>query len=83
MLNRRLRERAKRDPRRPLPDARYVQELNEAYKHFFFQYTATPLLVVETSQVDLAWPDDALEDLLRQLQDMELGTRYYVPRTGL
>ena len=83
VLNRRLRERAKRDPRRPLPDARYVQELNEAYKHFFFQYTATPLLVVETSQVDLAWPDDALEDLLRQLQDMELGTRYYVPRTGL
>tara|TARA_Y100000780_G_scaffold64117_1_gene56703 strand:- start:2843 stop:3604 length:762 start_codon:yes stop_codon:yes gene_type:complete len=82
VLNRRLKERAKRDPRRPLPDAHYVQELNEAYNHFFFHYTDTPLLVVETSQFDVAWHDDALEDLSRQLRDMGLGTRYYVPRTG-
>jgi hypothetical protein len=27
--------------------------VNEAYQHFFFHYTATPLLVVETSHVDL------------------------------
>jgi deoxyadenosine/deoxycytidine kinase len=82
VIHRRLRERAKRDPRRPLPDAQYVRELSEAYNHFFFHYTATPLLVVETSQFDLAWQDDALEDLLRQVRDMGLGTRYYVPRTG-
>jgi deoxyadenosine/deoxycytidine kinase len=82
VLNQRLKERAKRDPKRPLPDARYIQELNEAYNHFFFHYTATPLLVVETSQFDIAWHDDALEDLSRQLRDMGLGTRFYVPRTG-
>ena len=82
VLNRRLKERAKRDPRRPLPDARYVQELNEAYNKYFFHYTATPLLVVETSQFDISWNDAALEDLSRQLRDMGLGTRYYVPRTG-
>ena len=32
--------------------AEYLRELNEAYQHFFFHYTATPLLVVETSQFD-------------------------------
>ena len=61
----------------PAPD--YVKELNEAYQHFFFHYTATPLLVVETSDVDLAG-DHALDDLLRQMATMSHGTRYYVPR---
>ena len=39
-----------------------VRELNEAYNHFFFHYNATPLLVVETSQFDLTWGAEALED---------------------
>ena len=33
-----------------------VQKVNEAYHHFFFHYDATPLLVVETSQIDLRAP---------------------------
>ena len=41
-------------------DDEYVRELNEAYNHFFFHYTGTPLLVVETSQFDLSWGDEAL-----------------------
>ena len=62
------------------PDADYLRELNEAYQHFFFHYTATPLLVVETSQVELHSSDEALEDLVRQITTMGKGTRYYVPR---
>ena len=57
------------------------RELNEAYQHFFFHYSATPLLVVETSQLDLAGSDDALDDLIRQINTMGRGTQYYVPRT--
>ena len=65
-----------------MPDARYLQELNEAYHHFFFHYTASPLLVVETSQFAPASSDDMLDDLVRQIDTMGKGTRYYVPRTG-
>jgi deoxyadenosine/deoxycytidine kinase len=82
VLVRRLREREKRDPGRPALDAGYLKELNEAYNHFFFHYTATPLLAVETSQFDLGWGDEALDDLLKQIRSMGGGTRYYVPRTG-
>ena len=57
-----------------------LAELNEAFNHFFFHHTATPLLVVETSQLDLTWPDATLDDLLRQIEGMSRGTRYYVPR---
>jgi deoxyadenosine/deoxycytidine kinase len=62
------------------PDLAYLREVNEAYQHYFFHYSATPLLVVETSQVNLAGSDDALDDLIRQIHGMGRGTRYYVPR---
>jgi deoxyadenosine/deoxycytidine kinase len=81
VLRRRLRDRARTDPDLPVPDEAYIREVNEAYTHFFFHYSATPLLVVETSQLDLTWGEEALADLERQIRAMGKGTRYYVPRT--
>ena len=83
VLVRRLKDRPA-DPERelPQPNIGYLKELNEAYQHYFFHYTATPLLVVETSQFDPGSSDEALDDLVRQIGGMHKGTRYYVPRTG-
>jgi deoxyadenosine/deoxycytidine kinase len=84
VLVRRLKERSRDvDTDAPQPEASYLRELNEAYQHFFFHYSATPLLVVETSQLDFATSDAAVEDLLRQIRSLNRGTRYYVPRTAL
>jgi deoxyguanosine kinase len=82
VLIRRVREKPV-DPDRvvPVPDPDYLRELNEAYQHFFFHYNATPLLVVETSEFDPDTSDEALDDLVRQVQTMTRGTRYYVART--
>jgi deoxyguanosine kinase len=80
VLRRRLRDRARAQPDTPALADEYIRELNEAYNHFFFHYTATPLLVVETSQFDWSWGDDALADLERQVRSMGRGTQYYVPR---
>jgi deoxyadenosine/deoxycytidine kinase len=76
----RLKSRARQDPGTPAPGEPYVRELTDAFNHFFFHYEATPLLVVETSQLDLAWPDDALDEILRHVHSMAGGTRYVVPR---
>ncbi len=83
VLVRRLRDRARESERETTidPDPGYLKELNEAYQHFFFHYTSTPLLVVETSQLDLAGSDEALDDLIKQINGMGRGTQYYVPRT--
>lgn len=81
VLRKRLRDRARANPEAPALDDEYVRELNEAFNHFFFHYNATPLLVIETSQFDLSWGDEALEDLVKQIKSMGRGTRYYVPRT--
>ena len=42
-----------------------------------------PLLVVETSSLNLDWQDEDVEDLLRQIEHMQQGTQYYVPRQRL
>jgi deoxyguanosine kinase len=82
VLVRRLRERAREeeDDAGPEPDSDYIREVNEAYQHFFFHYTSTPLLVVETSDIDLRVSDTAVDDLVRQINTMNRGVQYYVPR---
>ncbi|HWI20905.1 MAG TPA: deoxynucleoside kinase [Vicinamibacterales bacterium] len=86
-LRRRARDRAAADLETggldttvPLPAEEYVRELNEAYQHFFFHYTSTPLLVVETSEFDPESDDAALDELVKQIKGMGKGTRYYVAR---
>jgi deoxyadenosine/deoxycytidine kinase len=82
VLLRRLRARpAEPDATRLEPDAEYLKELNEAYHHFFFHYNTTPLLVVETTELDSDASEEALDDLIKQIKTMGAGTRYYVPRT--
>jgi len=57
----------------------YLAEVNRAYNHYFFHYTQTPLLVVNTADVNLAKSDQDVDDLLRQVRSMGKGTQYYVP----
>ena len=77
VLARRLRDRARvPKPTWRCPAIGYLQELNEAYQHFFFHYSASSLLVVETAQFDPAGTDESLDDL--DPPDGNLGRRHPV-----
>jgi len=58
----------------------YLSEVNRAYNYYFFHYTATPLLVVNTTDLDFVSRPEDVDDLLKQIRGMGKGTRYYVPR---
>ena len=58
----------------------YLAEVNRAYNHYFFHYTQTPLLVVNTAEVDFVKHEADLDDLVKQIRQMGKGTQYYVPR---
>ena len=58
---------------------RYISEVNRSYNHYFFHYDATPLLVVNTSDIDFVNREEDLEDLIEQIRAMEKGVQYYVP----
>jgi len=60
----------------------YIASVNEAYSQFFFRYTDTPLLVINTSDIDFVHRKEDLDDLLKQILGMKQGTQYYVPRSG-
>jgi deoxyadenosine/deoxycytidine kinase len=57
----------------------YVAEVNRAYNYYFFHYSTTPLLVVNTAEVDFAKRAEDTDDLIKQIKGMGRGTQYYVP----
>jgi len=59
----------------------YIAAVNEAYNQFFFRYAETPLLVINTSDIDFVHRREDLDDLLKQILGMKQGTQYYVPRS--
>lgn len=80
VLMKRIRQRGRPEESHLSED--YLAEVNRAYNHYFFHYTHTPLLVVNTSEVDFARRDQDLDDLVRQIRQMGKGTQYYVPLAG-
>src|SRR5262245_62026615 len=60
----------------------YLSEVNRAYNYYFFHYNATPLLVVNTAEVDFVKRREDLDDLVKQIKGMGRGTQYYVPMTS-
>ena len=57
----------------------YLQRLVEAYTHFFFHYSETPLLMVNVSEIDFVNRPEDLDSLLQQVLSPPAGTRYYRP----
>jgi deoxyadenosine/deoxycytidine kinase len=77
VLMRRIRTRGR--PEEARLSEEYLAEVNRAYNHYFFHYTQTPLLVVNTTDVDFVSRAEDVDDLLKQIRTMGKGTQYYVP----
>jgi deoxyguanosine kinase len=57
----------------------YVEAINEAYNRFFFSYDETPLLIINTSEVDFVRRPEDFQDLVREIRRMKKGVQFYVP----
>src|ERR1700691_3045609 len=57
----------------------YLEEVVRAYEHFFFRYSASDLLVINTSEIDFVERNADLQQLLRRLQQPVKGTQYFLP----
>ncbi|HWZ55346.1 MAG TPA: deoxynucleoside kinase [Verrucomicrobiae bacterium] len=76
-----LRERIarKRSPAESQISRAYLEEVVRAYEHFFFRYSASNLLVINTSEIDFVERNADLQQLLRRLQEPVKGTQYFLP----
>jgi len=60
----------------------YIKRLNEAYNDFFFRYNDSPLLVINTTEIDFVQNEEDLNDLLQQILNPPMGMKYYISRKG-
>ena len=60
----------------------YLEEVARAYEHFFFHYTASDLLIVNTSDIDFVDRNEDLQELLRKVSEPVRGTQYFLPLGG-
>jgi len=60
-------------------DAEYLAELSRTYNDFFHRWDETPLLVINTSDIDFAESEQDLDDLIRAVARCKSGTQYYQP----
>jgi deoxyguanosine kinase len=60
-------------------DIEYLRALSQAYNSFFFHYEESPLLVVDTSEIDFVNREEDLKSLIREVRSMKRGTWYYKP----
>lgn len=59
---------------------KYLEDIIEAFDYFFFNYQASPLLVIKTDDLDFNREEDIL-DLIEQIKQMNKSSLYYVPQS--
>lgn len=57
----------------------YLKELSDAYSHYFYRYDESPLLVVNTNEIDFVHNREHFDALVEQIANAQKGTQYYVP----
>jgi deoxyguanosine kinase len=57
----------------------YLQRLKEAYNAYFFRYTDSPLLLVNTDTIDFVNNSEDFANLVEQISRTRKGTQVYVP----
>jgi len=77
VLRERIRKRGRSYERGITAD--YLRDLNDAFNHFFFHYRESPLLIVNTDQLDFTAHREHVDDFFDQITTKFDGTRYYVP----
>jgi deoxyadenosine/deoxycytidine kinase len=60
-------------------DLEYLKTLTDAYNYFFFHYDESPLLVVNTSEIDFVNRKEDFSQLVREIKQMKKGTTYFIP----
>jgi deoxyguanosine kinase len=57
----------------------YLEQVVQAYEHFFFHYTASDLLIVNTDDIDFVQNNQDLQMLLRRMTEPVRGKQYFLP----
>jgi deoxyadenosine/deoxycytidine kinase len=57
----------------------YIDSLNQIYNEYFFRYKDSPLIIVNTNEIDFVNNENDLNELVREIRQPITGTVYYNP----
>ncbi|MBM14734.1 MAG: deoxynucleoside kinase [Nitrospina sp.] len=60
-------------------DPDYLDSVNKAFNNFFFYYSETPLLVINTNEIDFVEKKCDLNELIKKINSHKIGREYYNP----
>ena len=60
-------------------DTDYLDNVNKSFNNFFFYYSETPLLVINTNEIDFVEKKCDLEELIIKINSHKIGREYYSP----
>ena len=61
----------------------YIDALNQVYTEYFFRYQDTPLVIINTNNIDFVHNDGDLEEVINYIRQPVTGTKFFNPTTGL
>jgi deoxyadenosine/deoxycytidine kinase len=64
-------------------EADYLSRLNDAYTTFFHYYDRSPLLIVNSTELDLVGHDEDYQQLVNQIMTAPQGVHYFNPKPTL
>ena len=64
-------------------DWKYIDALNMIYNEFFFRYDKSPLLIINTNDIDFVNNKTDLEEIIEFIRTPGEGTRYFNPLKSL
>ena len=62
-----------------LIDWKYIDALHQMYNEYFFRYDDSPLLIINTNDIDFVNNKDDLEEIIKFIRTPGEGTRYFNP----
>ena len=57
----------------------YLEDVSKAFNHYFFYYSETPLLVINTNAIDFVEKKYDLKQLINKINHHRMGREYYNP----
>ena len=64
-------------------DWSYIDALNQIYNEFFFKYEKSPILIINTNDIDFVNDAKDLNEILSIVQKPVHGTKYYNPQKSM
>ena len=61
----------------------YIDALNQVYNEYFFRYQDTPLVIINTNNIDFVNNKSDLDEVINYIRQPAKGTKFFNPTTGL